>query len=105
MVYNGYSKIWEVNKVQYGVFKKVEYEHSNCRRPFTIATFEIYDWKFAGYVILIRLFQFFLTLVFLNSLSFVFSQLLAYSRKPETDLDRLGNLETYEYHYSPLKPC
>ena len=43
MVYNGYSKIWEVNKVQYGVFKKVEYEHSNCRRPFTIATFEIYD--------------------------------------------------------------
>ena len=33
MVYNGYSKIWEVNKVQYGVFKKVEYEHSNFRRP------------------------------------------------------------------------
>ena len=29
MVYNGYSKIWEVNKVQYGVFKKVEYEDSN----------------------------------------------------------------------------
>ena len=33
MVYNGYSKIWEVNKVQYGVFKKVECEHSNFRWP------------------------------------------------------------------------
>ena len=32
-VYNGYSKIWEINKVQYDVFKKVEYEHSNFRRP------------------------------------------------------------------------
>ena len=76
MVYNGYSKIWEVNKVQYGVFKKVEYEHSNCRRPFTIATFEIYDLKFAGYVILIRLFQFFLTLVFPKLTKFCFQSVV-----------------------------
>ena len=54
IVYNGYSKIWEVNKVQYGVFKKVEYEHSNFRRQL----------QSLGYVILIRPFQFLLTLVF-----------------------------------------
>ena len=33
MAYNGYSEIWEADKVQYGVFKKVQYEYSKFRRP------------------------------------------------------------------------